>query len=232
MQEHHHKDISGGAARAAVFGFSDGLVTNIALILGVTAASLSFTSITIAGLAGLVAGAISMATGEYISMTAQKELLEKELAKEKYELIYNTQQEIDELAEIYVEKGLPPELAQRVSEILTSNLNSALDVHAKEELGIDPNSLGNPYQAAFSSFITFALGAFLPLAPWFFTSSKEVALPVSIVLASLAALTAGAILGKNTEKSTLKSALRQVLVTVLASAVTVAIGLLFGVTAP
>ena len=163
---HRHRDVQGGAARAAVFGISDGLVSNVALILGIAGASTDPTFVRVAGVSGLLAGAISMAAGEYVSLRAQAELVERELEIERRSIAENPEAETAELAAIYRERGLDPDHADRVAEGLMADPEVALDVHAREELGVNPTQLGNPMVASASSFGSFALGAFVPLVPW------------------------------------------------------------------
>src|SRR6266508_2271769 len=164
MDEHHHADVSGGRLRPAVFGAMDGLVTNIALISGVGGAGVEPHQIVLTGIAGLVAGAISMGLGEYTSVRTQNEQVEHEVAKERRELERNPQAEADELAELWISRGLQPELAREVATALGKKLDVALRVHAQEELGIDPNETPSPWMAAILSFVCFSAGA---LVAWF-----------------------------------------------------------------
>ena len=149
-----------------MFGISDGLVSNVALILGIAGASTDPSFVRLAGVSGLLAGAISMAAGEYVSLKAQAELVERELEIERISIAENPEAEEAELAAIYVERGLDPEQAGRVAAELMSDPEVALEVHAREELGVDPSQLGNPVAAATASFLAFAVGAFVPLVPW------------------------------------------------------------------
>jgi VIT1/CCC1 family predicted Fe2+/Mn2+ transporter len=226
--EHHHRNVQGGAARAAVFGVSDGLVSNVALILGVAAANPASGVVRLAGLAGLVGGAVSMAAGEWISMTAQSELLERELEMEKLELRRHPESERRELAAIYRSRGLDPDAADNLATEMMRDPEVALETHAREELGIDPASLGSPGAAAVSSFLAFAAGAFLPLIPWLFSSGGG-SIVGSIVLGVVAALTVGAALAGFTGRSVLRSALRQLLWSAVPAAVTYGIGSVVGV---
>ncbi len=166
MDEHHHADVSGGRLRPAVFGAMDGLVTNIALISGVGGAGVEPHQIVLTGIAGLVAGAISMGLGEYTSVRTQNEQVEHEVAKERRELERNPQAEADELAELWISRGLQPELAREVATALGKKLDVALRVHAQEELGIDPNETPSPWMAAILSFVCFSAGALVPLLPY------------------------------------------------------------------
>jgi VIT1/CCC1 family predicted Fe2+/Mn2+ transporter len=228
MPEHHHRDIQGGVARASVFGVSDGLVSNVSLILGVAGADVNASVVRVAGLAGLVAGAVSMAAGEYISMQAQRELLERELAIEAREHRRHPEYETRELASIYEARGVEPDQARQMAETMMEDPERALEVHAREELGIDPASLGSPVGAAFSSFLSFAVGAVLPLLPWFAASGSAAKL-ASVVLATIAAITVGVALATFTGRSPLYSAARQVAFAALAAGASFAIGSLVGV---
>lgn len=155
-----------GALRAAIFGVNDGLVSNLSLIMGVTGANVSNKVILVAGVAGLLAGAFSMGGGEYVSMRVQRELFERLLHIEAHELATDPEEEHEELREIYEQRGFPPELAQRVTEVVMADPKVALDTHAREELGLDPEELGSPWGAAVSSFVMFSLGAAVPLLPF------------------------------------------------------------------
>ena len=167
---HNHRNLQGGGARAAVFGVSDGLVSNVALILGMAGAHASAPAVRLAGVAGLIAGSFSMAAGEYVSMRAQSELMQRELDVERQAIRHEPEDERRELAAIYRSRGLDADMAEELSVKMMSDPELALETHAREELGIDPEQTGNPLQAAASSFVTFALGAFVPLLPWLITS--------------------------------------------------------------
>ena len=228
--EHHHRDISGGTARAAVFGVSDGLVSNVSLVLGVAAGShYAQGPVRLAGLAGLVAGAVSMAIGEYISMTAQAELFERELELERRELHRRPETERRELAHIYRSRGVDPATADQLASEMMRNPDLALETHAREELGIDPNALGAPLGAALSSFVSFALGAFAPLVPWFFGGGRSYVV-ASVVLGAVAAVLVGAALARFTGRSIIRSASRQLIISAVAASVTYGIGAAVGVT--
>jgi VIT1/CCC1 family predicted Fe2+/Mn2+ transporter len=214
--------------RAAIFGLSDGLVTNASLILGVAGADADAGVVRLAGFAGLVAGAFSMAAGEYVSMSAQTELLERELEIERRSLEEDPEYEKQELAAILEERGLAPDAARRLSEAMMQNEDVALEVHAREEIGVDPNQLGSPYGAAVSSFLAFSLGGLIQLLPWFFIEGDP-AVTASIALAAVAAVVIGAAIGLSTGKGVVRGALRQLGVGALAGAVTYAIGALLGV---
>jgi len=226
--EHHHRDVQGGAARAAVFGISDGLVSNVGLILGVAGADAAPSVVRVAGLAGLVAGAISMAAGEYNSMRVQAELLQRELDMEARELRRNPHHETAELAHIYQSRGMPPDQARVLAETMMSDPERALEAHAREELGIDPNELGSPLHAAVSSFLAFAAGALVPLLPWLF-GGGDAAMVASLVGALVAAVVVGVVVASFTDRSRVRTVARQVAFTVIPAAVTYAIGSAVGV---
>ena len=226
--EPHHRDIQGGTARAAVFGVSDGLVSNVALILGVAGANPGAGFVRLAGLAGLIGGSVSMAAGEYVSMTAQNELLERELEMERLELKRRPDYERQELVQLYRSRGVEAALAEDLAEALMRDPEVALQTHAREELGIDPESLGKPVAAAVSSFLAFAAGAMLPLLPWFFGGGTA-ALVASVILGVVSALAVGAALAGFTGRSMVRSAGRQLLWSAIPAAVTFAIGSVVGV---
>jgi VIT1/CCC1 family predicted Fe2+/Mn2+ transporter len=226
--EPHHRNIQGGAARAAVFGISDGLVSNVALILGVAGASPGAGVVRLAGLAGLIGGAVSMAAGEWVSMTAQSELLERELKMEALELRRHPQGEREELVQIYQSRGVARDTAERLATEMMRDPELALETHAREELGIDPNELGSPLGAAVSSFLAFAVGALVPLLPWFFASGTA-ALIASIVLGAITAVVVGALLAGFTGRPVARTALRQLLFSAVPAAITFALGAIVGV---
>lgn len=215
-------------ARAAVFGASDGLVSNVSLILGVAGADPGAGVVRLAGLAGLIAGAVSMAAGEYGSMKAQQELLERELDMERRELARNPHVETVELSQLYQSRGVEPDLARQLAEGVMTDPETALRAHAREELGIDPDALGSPVRAAGSSFASFSLGALLPLLPWFVTSGTA-AIVASVVLAVAGAAGLGVALARFTMGSPFRLAVRYVTIAVLAGAVTYGIGSVVGV---
>ncbi len=221
--EHHHRNLHGGGARAAVFGVSDGLVSNVALVLGIAGAHSSGAAVRLAGLAGLIAGSFSMAAGEYVSMRAQSELLERELAVEREAIRAQPEGERNELALIYRDRGIRPQLAEALSTEMMRDPELALQTHAREELGIDPQQTGKPLQAAVSSFLTFALGAVLPLLPWLFVQGTT-AVAWSVGVGAVAALVVGAALAHFTGRSWWWSAGRQLLVATAAAGVTWFIG--------
>ena len=224
---HRHRDVQGGVARAAVFGISDGLVSNVALILGIAGASTDPTFVRVAGVSGLLAGAISMAAGEYVSLRAQAELVERELEIERRSIADNPEAETAELAAIYRERGLDPDHAKQVAEGLMADPEVALDVHAREELGVNPTQLGNPMVASASSFGSFALGAFVPLVPWLGGGGNN-AVWASVILGLSVAALVGAVLARLTERSVVRTVARQLLVVGGACAATYLIGTALG----
>jgi vacuolar iron transporter family protein len=228
LPEKHHRDVQGGTARAAVFGVSDGLVSNVAIVLGFAGANPGPGLVRLAGLAGLIGGAVSMAAGEYVSMTAQAELLERELEMERIELRRRPEAERRELAQIYRSRGVDADTADQLATALSRDPDLALQTHAREELGIDPESLGQPVRAALSSFVTFSIGATIPLLPYFFGTGTA-ALVVAVVLGVLAALGVGAALAKFTGRPMGRSAGRQLLFSAVPAAITYAIGSAVGV---
>ncbi len=227
LQFHQHRDVRGGGARAAVFGLSDGLVTNISLVLGVAGASPGGQIVRLVGVAGLVAGAFSMGAGEYLSMAAQRELLQRELDVERESLSQSPEGEAQELIGMYEERGIAPDVARDMVHEVMADPELALETHAREELGISPTNLGSPVQAAVSSFVSFALGAFIPLVPWLITSGTA-AIVASIILTAVASLAVGVVLATFTHRSRVRSALRQLAITAVAAGVTYGIGRAIG----
>ncbi len=223
MHSEHHRNVQGGAVRAAVFGISDGLVSNMGLIFGLAGANPDPGVVRIGGLASLVAGAISMGAGEYNSMRVQADLLQRELDIEARELRRRPGLETIELADMYEERGLPPEGAKALAEAVMQDPDVALEAHAREELGIDPNELGRPLSAAASSFSAFSVGALVPLVPWFFGGGNA-AIVVSLALGVVVAVVVGAVIGRQTGRPLPAAVGRQVLFTVVPAAITYAIG--------
>ncbi|HEC10111.1 MAG TPA: hypothetical protein ENI86_11195 [Acidimicrobiales bacterium] len=224
----HHRDVQGGVERAAVFGASDGLVSNVLLILGVAGADSSQGIVRITGLVGLLAGAISMAAGEYVSVKAQNDLVEREIQREREAHASDPEEEIEELAELYMDRGVPEEHAQAVARALMSDPETALAVHTREELGFYPDELASPIKAALFSLVAFSLGALVPLLPWFF-GGGDGAIIASLILGVLGAATVGLILAVQTAGSKLRLMARQVGIAIGAGAVTYGIGALVGV---
>ena len=226
--EHHHRDIQAGAARAAVFGISDGLVSNVSLVLGVAGANPAPGIVRLAGLAGLIGGAFSMAAGEYLSMRAQSELLEAELDMERIEIQRRPENERRELAGIYRSRGVDADTADQLATQMMRDPELALETHAREELGIDPASLGSPIKASLSSFVAFAIGALIPLVPWLFGHGTA-ATVTTVALGAAAAVAVGVVLSRFTGRPSLKSAARQLLFAGVPAVVTYAIGNAVGV---
>lgn len=222
---HAHRDVTGGWLRPTVFGMMDGLVSNFALIAGVAGGGASPATVALTGLAGLVAGAISMATGEYTSVASQTELTRAEIAVEQAEIRRRPDAEMHELALVYQRRGVDPELARRVAEQVSRDPEQAWRVHAREELGVDPDDLPSPWTAAFSSLGSFALGALIPVLPYLFGVSS---LLLAGLLAVFAVFAAGALTSRFTNRSWLYSGMRQLLLGVFAAAVTFGIGRLVG----
>jgi VIT1/CCC1 family predicted Fe2+/Mn2+ transporter len=210
-----------------VFGVSDGLVTNVSLVLGMAGANPGGTIVRLAGVAGLVAGSFSMAAGEYLSMTAQRELLERELEVERQLLERHPRGEAAELRGMYVQRGIDPTVAEEMANEVMQDPDLALETHAREELGISTRTLGSPWQAAAASFVTFAVGAFIPLLPWLIGSGTA-AIVASVVLSAVAAVIVGVVLARFTERPVIPSALRQLAVTAIAAGVTYAVGRAIG----
>ena len=224
---HYHRDVQDGIARAAVFGISDGLVSNVSLILGIAGASTDPSIIRVAGISGLLAGAISMAAGEYVSLQAQKELVERELLIEKESIETNLEDETAELKSIYEERGLDADLAEEVARQIMSNSEIALEVHIREELGVNPEQLGNPLMAAGSSFVSFSFGAFVPLIPWLLGEGNA-AIWTSATFGITCTALVGGVLARLSGRSVFKTSLRQMLVAAGACSATYLIGSFLG----
>lgn len=218
-----HRDVRGSAARAAVLGAGDGLLTNISLILGVAGASTNASAIRVAGVAGLLAGAFSMAAGELVSVKAHDELVQHEIDVERGELSNDPVGEQRELAAMYRPRGVPTDDADTVARILMANPELALDTHARLELGIDPDDAGSSRQAAVVSFVSFSVGAILPLSPWFFASGI-VAVLTSVIIGALAAVILGAAVGSFSGQGVWRTAGRQLLAAIVAASVTYGVG--------
>ena len=221
--EHHHdhRDVTGGWLRPAVFGVMDGLVSNTALIAGVAGGGVASRNVLLTGLAGLAAGAFSMATGEYTSVASQTELTRAEIEIEKAEIARVPAAEQAELAEIYRSRGVEPALAKEVARQLSVDPEQAWRVHAREELGVDPDDLPSPWVAAGSSFVAFALGAFLPLLPYLLGATS---LLPAVILAALGLFVAGAMVSRFTNRTALYSGSRQLLLGAVAAGLTYLVG--------
>jgi VIT1/CCC1 family predicted Fe2+/Mn2+ transporter len=210
-RERWHRSDRSGALRAAVFGVNDGLVSNTSLVMGFAGSGAAGTTILFAGLAGLLAGAFSMAAGEYISMRSQREAYEREIALEAEELRDDPEAEAEELALIYRAKGLDADEAERVATTIMKDHDTALETMAREELGLDPEELGSPWSAALSSLIAFALGAVVVVLPYLFITGTA-ALVTAVALAAIALFTVGFALGLLNGRAPLRTGARQLLV--------------------
>lgn len=215
--------MSGGLARAGVFGMSDGLTSNVLLVIGFAGSGVAASVVRLAGIAGAVAGAVSMAAGEWISVSAQNELVVRELEVERRELAINADAEQRELAAMYEGHGMASDTAQRAAAEVMSDPEGALTVHAREEFGVDPTVLPSAWGAAILSFVCFVLGAVLPVIPWI-TGSGNSATIASIVIGVVAAAALGWAIGQFAERNRVKSALRQVLIMLGACVITWSIG--------
>ena len=229
LGESWHRRDSGGSLRAAVFGINDVLVSNFSLIMGVAGASQDLKSILIAGVAGMLAGAFSMGSGEYVSVRSQKELFEHEIRKEEEELRASPQEEMQELALIYRAKGIPREAAAQLAASILDNPGSAIDTLAREELGLDPGDLGSPWRVALSSFGAFMAGAIIPLLPFFFLKGTT-GVFTSAAMSGVALFAIGATLSLFTGRSWLLSGLRMLGIGAMVALVTNLLGRLLGVT--
>jgi vacuolar iron transporter family protein len=226
--ERWHTTATGGALRAAVFGINDGLLSNFSLVMGFAGAEAKPEYIILAGIAGLLAGSFSMAAGEYVSMRAQREVFEQQIAIEKEELEMSPREEEEELSLIYQAKGIPQHEASRLARRIIQNPKTAIDTLAREELGLDPAGLGSPWRAATSSFIAFVLGAFVPVAPYLLTSGTQ-AWIASATLSFCALFTVGAVLSIFTSRGPLRSGARMLAIGLLVSAITYSVGWLLGI---
>ncbi|HEU5110775.1 MAG TPA: VIT1/CCC1 transporter family protein [Micromonosporaceae bacterium] len=222
----HHPDVTGGWLRAATFGAMDGLVTNIALIAGVGGGGVSPRTVVLTGVAGLVAGAISMGLGEYTSVRAQNEQVAAEVAKERRELERHPEAEAAELVQMWVARGLPPDLAGQVVEVISRDPDQALRVHVQEELGVDPYEQPSPWTAASTSFVCFSVGGLVPLLPYLLGSTS---LWLALAVGGLGLFVAGALTARFTSRSWWSSGLRVLSLGALAAGATYLIGALIGV---
>jgi VIT1/CCC1 family predicted Fe2+/Mn2+ transporter len=217
-----------GALRAAIFGVNDGLVSNVSLIFGVAGAGVSNRVILLAGVAGLLAGAFSMAGGEYISMKVQREVFERLIHLEAHEIGSMPQEERQELIELYQRRGIPRTLATQLADVVMADPEMALQTHAREELGLDPGGLGSPWAAAGSSFVTFAFGALVPLLPFLVTSGTP-AVVASGVLSGATLFAVGAVMSYFTGRRFYVSGARMLLVGTTAAGITFGVGKLLDV---
>ncbi|MGI8899471.1 MAG: VIT1/CCC1 transporter family protein [Nocardioides sp.] len=227
--EHEHTDVTGGWLRPAVFGAMDGLVSNLALIAGVAGGTRSdgdSTVVVLAGLAGLAAGAFSMAAGEYTSVASQTEAARREIDKERAEILANPEGETRELAAMYIAKGIEPALALQVSRQIHRDVDNAVAVHAREELGVDADDLASPRLAAASSFLAFALGAVIPVLPYLLGAGS---LLPGLVITLAALFACGAVVTQVTSRSWWYGGVRQMVLGAVAAALTYGFGTLVGV---
>jgi VIT1/CCC1 family predicted Fe2+/Mn2+ transporter len=228
MRERWHRAGRGsGNVRAAIFGMNDGLVSNLSLILGVSGAGVAPQAVVVTGFAGLLAGAFSMAAGEYTSVASQRDLLRRQITLEKREIEEAPEEEAAELALIFKQKGLSTEQASRTAAEIMKNPESAADTLVREELGLDPTDLGSPLGAATSSFFLFSIGALVPLVPFLVTSGGAAVVGAS-VLAGLVLACVGGLVGFLSGTSVWTSALRMLGLAGLAAGITYAVGKLFG----
>ncbi|HWL36096.1 MAG TPA: VIT1/CCC1 transporter family protein [Frankiaceae bacterium] len=227
--DHHvrHRNITGGWLRPALFGVTDGLVSNFALVMGVAGADVSASVVLLAGLAGLFAGAFSMATGEWNSVRSQTELARAEIAIERRELARAPEAEEAELAALYRNRGLSADLAKEVARQFARDPEVLWRIHAREELGIDPDNLPSAWLAAWSSFVAFALGATVPVVAY----AADLPRPfvVAAVLSGTAMFVVGSVVGRMTARPWLLTGVRQLLLGAGAAAVTYGVGSLVGV---
>lgn len=222
---HEHADVTGGWLRPAVFGAMDGLVSNFALISGVAGGGVNPTVIVLAGLAGLAAGALSMAAGEYTSVASQAENAEAEIAKERQELLANPLGEQEELAAMYVQRGVDPTLASEVAHQLHRDPEMALQVHTREELGVTLEDLPSPTLAAGASFLAFACGALIPVLPYVIGATE---LWPAIVVSLIGLFGCGAMVTRLTSRPWWFGGLRQLGLGAVAAALTYGFGMLVG----
>ena len=227
--EHRHRGLGGGGnLRAAVFGVSDGLVSNASLLLGVAGANPDPHVVVLTGVAGMAAGAFAMAAGEFVSVQSQRELYEYQIRLERDELKQYPEAEAQELALIYAAKGLPARDADRLAQRIVADPEHALDTLAREELGLNPSELGSPFGAAASSFVSFALGALLPLAPWLLAPAAD-SLVLAVIVTGVALFAVGATLSLFTGRNAFYSGLRMMVLGAVAGGATWSIGHLLGV---
>jgi vacuolar iron transporter family protein len=230
---HRHRDVAGGWLRPTVFGAVDGLVTNTSLIAGLGGGGVSMHTVILTGVAALVAGAFSMGTGEYVSVTNQNELVHAEVATERIMHARFPAAEQAELAETFIGYGADEETAMRMAAAVSRDPDTALRVHTREELGVDPFELPSALVAGFSSLIAFSIGAIIPLLPYLAGlpgtgPGMGTALAASLGIAAVALLTGGMVVGRLTGRPLLRSGLRQLALGALAVGVTFAVGSLIG----
>jgi len=226
--EGRHKAVGGNALRAAVLGANDGLVSNTSLVMGVTGAAFSATAVLLSGLAGLLAGAISMALGEWLSVQSSRELHQSQIETERQEILAMPEAEAEELALIYEAKGMAPDEAAKAAKDVMSDPDAFLDTKVREELGIDPDELGgSAWEAAITSFFLFAIGAIIPVIPFFFLSGSDAVL-ISLGLAGVGLFLLGAATALVTGTGVLRTGGRSLLLGLAAAGATYGIGTLLG----
>lgn len=224
-----HRASYGGSLRAAVFGANDGLVSNFSLVMGVAGANVEPRFVLLAGVAGLLAGASSMAAGEYVSVSSQRELYEQQIAVERQELEMSPEEEKEELSLIYQAKGIPAGQAEELADRILASPETAIDTLAREELGLDPSALGSPWTAAASSFVAFAAGATIPVLPYLLISGNA-AFFASAAVCGIALFIVGALISVFTGRDLVYSGFRLLFIGALAATVTYLIGKFLGVT--
>jgi vacuolar iron transporter family protein len=224
-----HRSVAGGLARASVFGMNDGLVSNVSLVIGFAGSGVNPSIVRLAGIAGAIAGSVSMAAGEWISISAQNELAQREIDVERRSLRVNEAAEQRELAQMYEGHGMEPATARQAADEVMRNPKKALTVHSREELGIDPVTMPSPWKAAALSFVCFVIGALLPVIPWF-SDGGNGAKVASVAIGVVAAAILGWVIGQFAERNRAFSAFRQVAILLVACAVTYGVGQLLDVT--
>jgi VIT1/CCC1 family predicted Fe2+/Mn2+ transporter len=223
-----HRALAGGTARAGVFGLSDGLVTNVSLIIGFAASGVGSDIVRLAGVASAVAGAVSMAAGEWVSVKAQNDLVQREMALELRELKHNASAETSELAGIYRSHGMSPAQAAASAAEVMRDPERAVMVHAREEFGLDPAHLPNPVGVAVTSLVSFLIGALLPVVPWMVDGGNGARI-ASIAIGVVTAALAGGTIARQSERPVVFGGIRQVAILLLAVGVTYAIGSVVGI---
>jgi VIT1/CCC1 family predicted Fe2+/Mn2+ transporter len=224
-----HSTIHGGSLRAAVFGANDGLLSNFSLVMGIAGATAEPRFVLLAGIAGLLAGASSMAAGEFVSVQSQRELYEQQIAIEREELEMAPEEEQEELSLIYQAKGIPKSEAEELAKRIISNPDTAIDTLAREELGLDPSALGSPWTAAASSFVAFACGAAIPVIPYLITTGSA-AFIASAIACAASLFMVGGLISLFTGRNFFFSGFRMLGIGAIAAGATYGIGKLLGVT--
>jgi VIT1/CCC1 family predicted Fe2+/Mn2+ transporter len=223
-----HRPVTGGVIRAGVFGMSDGLISNVSLVIGFAGGGVDADVVRLGGLAGMIAGAVSMAAGEWISVSAQNEAAQREVSRERVELRRNKASEESELAHMYEAHGMEPATARRAAGEVMRSPREALRVHSREEFGVDPDVMPSPFSAAITSFLCFMVGAFLPVLPWFL-GTGDAATWTSIAIGTVGAALLGWAIGYVGNRSRWLTLARQVVILLCACGVTYALGTLFDI---